>query len=47
VLLTVLSFVDRLGAWVFLPYVGYMVYAVLWTRRVWQLNRVAPSREAN
>jgi translocator protein len=45
-LLIVLSFVDRLGAWVFLPYVGYLVYALLWSRRVWQLNRGAPLRHA-
>jgi translocator protein len=45
-LLVVLFFVDRPGAWVFLPYAGYLVYALLWSRRVWHLNRDAPLRHA-
>jgi translocator protein len=45
-LIIVLLFADRLGAWIFLPYLGYMVYALWWSRRVWQLNRAGPWREA-
>jgi tryptophan-rich sensory protein len=38
-LVMVLLLTDQVGARIFLPYLGYMVYALWWGRRVWQLNR--------
>jgi translocator protein len=46
VLGSVLFLADRGGAWIVLPYLGYLVYALWWSRRVWQLNRAEPLREA-
>lgn len=45
-LFSVLFFADRVGAWIFLPYLGYLVYALWWCRGVWQSNPAAPSGSA-
>ena len=37
-LLVNLMFVDMLAAWIFLPYVLYLGYAIWWGRRLLQLN---------
>jgi hypothetical protein len=39
-------FADPLSAWIFLPYLGYMIHALKWSRRGWQLDRMGPVREA-
>jgi tryptophan-rich sensory protein len=39
-LLPALSFADTLAAWIFLPYVLYLGYAIWWGRRLWRLNGV-------
>jgi translocator protein len=31
--------IDRIGAWVLLPYVLYLGYANMWGYRLWKLNR--------
>jgi tryptophan-rich sensory protein len=38
VLYVTLSRLDRVTGWVFVPYTLYLVYANLWTYRVWRLN---------
>jgi translocator protein len=45
VLAVVLFEVDRVGAWVFLPYVLYLVYATWWILELRRLNRTAAQRE--
>jgi tryptophan-rich sensory protein len=41
-LLPALSFADTLAAWIFLPYVLYLGYAIWWGRRLWRLNGSVP-----
>ena len=41
-LLLALRTADTLAAWIFLPYVLYLGYAIWWGRRLWQLNRSVP-----
>ncbi len=45
VLGSILFLADRASIWILLPYLGYLVYALWWSRRVWQLNRAETSRE--
>ena len=45
VLAIVLFEVDRVGAWVFLPYVLYLVYATWWILELRRLNRTTAQRE--
>lgn len=37
-LLFTLAYADATAAWLFLPYVVYLSYALWWGRRLWQLN---------
>jgi tryptophan-rich sensory protein len=41
-LLLALRYSDPPTAWIFLPYVVYLSYAVWWGHRLWQLNASAP-----
>ena len=41
-LLLTLTSVDMRAAWIFLPYVLYLGYAIWWGRRLWQLNGSVP-----
>lgn len=41
-LLLALSYADTPAAWIFLPYVLYLGYAIWWGRRLWQLNGSVP-----
>jgi hypothetical protein len=42
----VLFLADRDSAWILLPYLGYLVYALWWSPCDWQLNRAEASPEA-
>jgi hypothetical protein len=41
-----LPLTDPLSAGIFPPYLGYTIYALWCSRRVWQLDRMGPVREA-
>lgn len=36
---TLLTRIDRVSSWVFLPYLIYLLYAAWWSLSVWRLNR--------